>query len=304
MQDWKADHLQAVQRDLKNYIKNHADRTIPVGYSAADVRDILKDSWAYFQCNNNNDGSASDFFGLNSYSWCGGEATFDSAGYDDLVDMFKDSYIPVFFSEYGCNKIMPRVFNEVQALYGDKMTALSGGLVYEYSKEEADYGLVTINDNNTVSLLTDYDNLQGQFNKLDMALIQATNPSDTNIKQTDCKSDLISNDAFSHNFTIPKPPPGADDIIKNGIENPVQGKIVDVTETKVKQTAYGSNGNEIQNLEITKLANDESNTPNGQTTTTSANNPSESKKGAASKLNGSWTLYFVAILSGALLTMW
>jgi hypothetical protein len=89
---------QAVQRDLKNYIAKHASRKIPVGYSAADVRDILQDTWAYLQCNNNNDNSSSDFFGLNSYSWCGGDATFQSSGYADLVTTFNSSAIPVFVS--------------------------------------------------------------------------------------------------------------------------------------------------------------------------------------------------------------
>jgi hypothetical protein len=72
---------------LKNYIAKHADRPIPVGYSAADVRPILEDTWAYMQCaidGNNDDKSRSDFFGLNSYSWCGGEATFSTAGMPDL----------------------------------------------------------------------------------------------------------------------------------------------------------------------------------------------------------------------------
>lgn len=76
-------------------------------------------------------------------------------GYNILVDMFKGSTIPVFFSEYGCNEVQPRVFNEVEALYGKEMTSLSGGLVYEYSQEEADYGLVQINDDN-ITLRTDY----------------------------------------------------------------------------------------------------------------------------------------------------
>jgi hypothetical protein len=90
--------IQAVQRDLKKYIAKHSSRKIPVGYSAADVRDILQDTWAYLQCNNKDDGSSSDFFGLNSYSWCGGDATFQTSGYVDLVTMFNQSAIPVFVS--------------------------------------------------------------------------------------------------------------------------------------------------------------------------------------------------------------
>lgn len=90
-------YIRAVQRDLKNYIKNHVDRAIPVGYSAADVREILHDTWAYMQCSHDDDQSSSDFFGLNSYSWCG-EGDMKSSGYTDLVNMFQNSAIPVFVS--------------------------------------------------------------------------------------------------------------------------------------------------------------------------------------------------------------
>lgn len=41
--------IRAVTRDLKEYVKNHASRPIPVGYSAADVRDNLLDSWNYLR---------------------------------------------------------------------------------------------------------------------------------------------------------------------------------------------------------------------------------------------------------------
>jgi hypothetical protein len=91
-------YIRAVQRDLKNYIAKHSSRKIPVGYSAADVREILEDTWAYLQCNHDDDQSSSDFFGLNSYSWCGSDATFQTSGYVDLVTMFNQSAIPVFVS--------------------------------------------------------------------------------------------------------------------------------------------------------------------------------------------------------------
>lgn len=289
-----------MQRDLKNYIKNHSKRTIPVGYSAADVRDILQDTWAYLQCNNN-DESSSEFFGLNSYSWCGGDATFESAGYDKLVAMFQNSSIPVFFSEYGCNEVKPRVFNEVQALYGQKMTALSGGLVYEYSQEESDYGLAIINDNGTVTLRVDFANLQAQFNKLDMARIEATNPSATSVKAPTCSDKLITNGAFDTNFTIPTVCPDCDTLIKNGIDNPVQGKLVQVTATDAPKAIYGLNGTEIKGLKLKVLSNDESNTPSNETTTANGTGNAttgSSKKGDASKLTGGWT-----VLVGMLFTM-
>ncbi|KAJ4301654.1 Glycolipid anchored surface protein 4 precursor [Kalmusia sp. IMI 367209] len=309
-------YIRAVQRDLKAYIKEHSDREIPVGYSAADVREILQDTWAYMQCNNENDGSNSDFFGLNSYSWCGGDATYESAQYNTLVDMFENSSVPVFFSEYGCNAVMPRVFDEVQALYSDKMTSLSGGLVYEYSQEESDYGLAEIQEDGTVKLRPDYDNLQKQFNKLDMAKIQATKPSATAIKPPKCNKKLITNDAFDTNFTIPAVCPGCDTLIKNGIANPHKGKLVKVTETKAPKKVYGSAGGEVEGLVLKLLSNDGANKPSGETTspkatTTAAQagtsgtpvaaegDASETAKptGAASKLAGGWTLLATAIVA-------
>lgn len=255
-----------------------------MGYSAADVREILQDSWAYFQCaidGKQDDKSRSDFFGLNSYSWCGGDATFESSGYNVLVDMFKDTTVPVFFSEYGCNKVQPRVFDEVQALYGTQMTGLSGGLIYEYSQEEADFGLVQINSNSTVTFRVDYENLQQQYAKLDVNLIQSQDPSNGQAQAPKCTKDMISNSGFDGNLTIPSPPEGADDLINNGIDNPTQGKLVDVKDTNVPMPIYGSNGQQIQNVAIKPLANDQSNTP-----TAGAADPSQSKKpGSASTLS-------------------
>ncbi|KAH8708478.1 Glucanosyltransferase-domain-containing protein [Phaeosphaeriaceae sp. PMI808] len=303
--EYNPQYIRAVQRDLKNYIAKHALRKIPVGYSAADVREILQDTWAYMQCSHDNDASSSDFFSLNSYSWCGDTATFQTSGYVDLVNMFNQSAIPVFYSEYGCNKVQPRGFTEVQALYGKQMTSLSGGLVYEYSQEEQDYGLVVVNSNGSVSLRKDYDNLQGQYNKLDKDLLQATNQASTNIKPPACAMGLISAENFSKNFTIPAVCPDCQKLIDNGISTPKNGRLVDVTSTKPKQAVYGSNGVQVQNLELNKLANDGVNSPGGQTTTPSTassapSQPKESKKGAASRTDGAaWA--WIALLVTAML---
>ncbi|EOD48262.1 Glycolipid anchored surface protein GAS1 [Neofusicoccum parvum] len=308
-------YIRAVQRDLKQYIKNNADRTIPVGYSAAQVQEVLEDTWEYLQCaidGDQDDMSRSDFFGLNSYSWCGGDATYTSSGYSDLVDMFKNSSIPVFFSEYGCNEVQPRVFDEVQALYGENMTALSGGLVYEYTQEEADYGLVVINDNDTISLRTDFDNLQTQFNKLDISLIQSQNETGTSIEAPECKKSLIDDDTFGANWTIPSTPTKAANWIKNGLDNPNQGKIVDVTATTVPVAIYGTDGSEISELKITKVADGESNVPSGSmlssgtkttgnnsTSTSSGSSSSSTQQGAAGKVGVKSTgaLVFAAVLA-------
>jgi hypothetical protein len=205
--------------------------------------------------------------------------------------MFAASSFPVFFSEYGCNKPIgvPRVFNEVAALYGKDMTVLSGGLVYEYSQEEADYGLVIINDNSTVSLLKDFDNLQGHYNKLDLTLLQSADATATKAKPPACSKGLISDSGFSQSFDIPDPPDGADDLIKNGIKNPNNGKLVDVKETTVPMAVYASNGNVVQELAIKIIPDDQSNLPGGESTsgnaTSTAASPSATKKGAAGRLS-------------------
>ena len=65
-------------------------------------------------------------------------------------------------SEHGCNT-NTRTFGDVKALYSSQMTGVySGGLVYEYSQEEANYGLVTINGN-SVSERPDFKALKTAY---------------------------------------------------------------------------------------------------------------------------------------------
>lgn len=78
---------------------------------------------------------------------------------------------------------------------------MSGGVVYEWTEEENDFGLVKINSNKTVSLLKDFDTLQGQFNKLDIKVIQTTDSKATSKKAPVCKSSLIKDSSFNSNFT-------------------------------------------------------------------------------------------------------
>lgn len=211
------------------------------------------------QCDNG-DNSDSDFFGLNSYSWCGGQGSFESAGYDTLVEMFKQSSVPVFFSEYGCNEVLPRVFDEVAALYSDKMKTLSGGLVYEYSQEDNKYGLADINADGTVKLRADFDNLKAAYAKLDLSKFETLQ---TPVKAPKCDSKLIKNSAFDSNFTIPAVCPGCDDIIKNGIKTPTKGKIVEVKDTKCPKAVYGTKGAELKDLNLKLVSNDGDKVPSG-----------------------------------------
>ncbi|KAJ5159413.1 1-3-beta-glucanosyltransferase gel2 [Penicillium canariense] len=285
-------YVRAVIRDMKDYIAKQSDRAIPVGYSAADIRDILMDTAHYFECElANSTSSRADFFGLNSYSWCG-DATYTSSGYDVLTEDFSNATIPVFFSEYGCNDVKPRVFTEVQALYGVEMTqAFSGGLVYEWTQEANEYGLVQANDNGTITTLIDYDNLQKQFNKLDMSRISSSNSSQTSVTPETCSASLINNSTFYNAWNLPDAPSKVSDYIKNGLPNKPTGSLVSVTATTLSEKVYDYTGKELTDIEFKVLANDESNTPSSSNSSSSSSTSSSSSStathsNAASSLNG------------------
>jgi len=247
-------YIRALTREMKSYIANHANRTIPVGYSAADVREILADTHAYLQCDNSQDDSEdmsrSDFLGLNSYSWCGSDATFETAGYDKLVEMFSNSTIPVFFSEYGCNEVQPRTFDEVPTLYGEKMTVMSGGLIFEWTQEENNYGIVDAYANGTVHLRGDYDALAEKYGGLNMTLIENHNTTATGLKPPKCSAGLISDAGLSQDFDIPSAPSGVAALISSGVSNAPKGSIVPVTKTSVELPVYATSGGKISGLEI------------------------------------------------------
>jgi 1,3-beta-glucanosyltransferase GAS3 len=89
-------YLRAVVRDMNDYIEANIGRKVGVGYSAADVEDLLEDTWNYLACNvDNSTNSKIDFFGLNDYEWCG-QNTFTGAGWNKLVALFDGTTIPVF----------------------------------------------------------------------------------------------------------------------------------------------------------------------------------------------------------------
>lgn len=291
-------YIRAVTRDMKDYIAKQADRPIPVGYSAADVRPMLPDTAAYLSCSISAETSSKiDLFGLNSYSWCG-DSSYEESGYNTLVEDFKGTTIPIFFSEYGCNEVRPRTFTEVPTLYGDQMAAVfSGGLIYEYTQEDNNYGLVEFNSNNTASLLVEFNNLQQQFGNLDLGKIQSANGSATALTPPPCAAELITGSSgnFSTNFTIPSRPSDVDDMINNGVPNAKTGKLVDVTTKEVSEPVYDASGTPISNLALNVLADDESNTPGSATGSSGSANPTQT--GAASR---SSSMNCAALLIGAM----
>ncbi|KAG9248684.1 1,3-beta-glucanosyltransferase Gel2 [Calycina marina] len=298
-------YMRAVTRDLKNYIAKHSNRTIPVGYSAADVRPLLLDTWNYLQCSLTGDAtdpSRVDVFALNSYSWCG-DSSFQTSGYDVLVSDFANTSVPVFFSEYGCIQPYPRVFTEVPALYGPLVTpVLSGGIVYEYTQEVSNYGLVTLNDDGSAYLVGDFDTFQKQLNTLSITTLQDTTAQNTTVVPPTCNDSLITTTGtFSKNFTIPAVPSEVQDLLDNGISNPNNGKLVALTVLDVTQTVKSSSGVSITGLKITPLADDESNTPSGQTqpspsaTSSAPAAATTTKKSGAAGLVRNWAGLMAAV---------
>lgn len=156
-----APFVKAVTRDIRNYIDARGHRKIPVGYSAADIDSNRWEMAQYMNCGP--DDERSDFFAFNDYSWCD-PSSFTKSGWDKKVEMFKDYGIPLFLSEFGCNT-NERVFGEIESLYSPVMTPVySGGLVYEYTQELTNYGVVEINGDE-VSELEDFDRLKEAFEK-------------------------------------------------------------------------------------------------------------------------------------------
>ncbi|KAI9778912.1 MAG: beta-glucanosyltransferase [Peltula sp. TS41687] len=178
-----APFVKAVTRDIRQYIRTRGYRSIPVGYSAADVSENRREMADYMNCGT--DDERSDFFAFNDYSWCD-PSTFTKSGWDQKVKNFSDYSLPIFLSEYGCNtNKRRRQFLEVASLFSTDMSSVfSGGLVYEYSEEGSDYGLVKLNGN-SVEELDDFKTLQAAFSK------QNKNPSGdggykTNNKASTC----------------------------------------------------------------------------------------------------------------------
>ncbi|KAI8272639.1 1,3-beta-glucanosyltransferase gel1 [Colletotrichum sp. SAR11_240] len=155
-----APYVKAVTRDMKNYMASRGLRHVPVGYSAADIADNRMETAEYFNCGS--DDARSDFFAFNDYSWC--NTNFKEAGWDVKVKNFTDYGLPIFLSEYGCIT-NGRDFGEIEALMSDEMTGVySGGLMYEYSMEENNYGIVEI-DGTSVSELSEFAKLSTAMSK-------------------------------------------------------------------------------------------------------------------------------------------
>ncbi|ABN66293.2 Glycolipid anchored surface protein 4 precursor, partial [Scheffersomyces stipitis CBS 6054] len=234
-------YVKAVVRDIKMYIEYNSPRPIPVGYSAADDLMYRMPFSEYLECYNENPAESVDFYGVNSYQWCG-EQTFYTSGYNILADDYSDYTRPVFFSEYGCNEVLPRRFEEVKSLYSsDMIDVFSGGLVYEFTQEPNNYGLVEVLPSGDVRLLPDFIQLQKQFESLQdldissqVASSMRKNVKDMQQRLKTQKSIQPTCQAAYRNIDTSKGVPQslAEDLIEMGVEV-TKGKYVPLTEDQL-----------------------------------------------------------------------
>jgi len=78
---------------MKQYIGERGYRSIPVGYSAADVSENQYLMAQYMDCGATP--SLSDFYAINNYEWCGAASSFDTSGWDVLVQQYSNYSIPL-----------------------------------------------------------------------------------------------------------------------------------------------------------------------------------------------------------------
>jgi hypothetical protein len=165
-----APYIKAATTDMKSYMADKSYRQIPIGYSAADIAELRPMLQNYLACGSQPN-QIIDFFGLNSYEWCG-DATYQSSGYENLQAMSEGYNIPIFFSETGCIIPAPRTFADQAAIFGpDMIDTWSGAIIYEWVQEVNDYGLVTypngqIYSGAPIPLQPDYNNLANQWKNI------------------------------------------------------------------------------------------------------------------------------------------
>ena len=137
-----APYLKAAARDMKAYRDRMDYRTIPIGYSAADIKELRPMLQDYFTCGGNSS-EIMDFFALNSYSWCD-PSTYETSDYKDLQAQAENFPVPIFFSETGCIIPGPRIWEDQEAIFSEPMiNDWSGAMVYEWIQEQNDYGIIS-----------------------------------------------------------------------------------------------------------------------------------------------------------------
>ncbi|KAG9256408.1 glycoside hydrolase family 72 protein [Emericellopsis atlantica] len=137
-----APFLKAAVRDMRAYRDDKKYRKIPIGYTAADIAELRPMLQDYLTCGGNSSETI-EFFGLNSYSWCD-PSTYEESSYAQLQKYAKDFPVPIFFSETGCNVPGPRLWDDMDAIFGKHMVDdWSGAIIYEWIQEQNNYGIIS-----------------------------------------------------------------------------------------------------------------------------------------------------------------
>ncbi|EEB05219.1 cell wall protein Gas5 [Schizosaccharomyces japonicus yFS275] len=212
--------VKAALRDVKAYIKAQSDRQIPVGYSAADVAEFRVPCADFFACGDDDD--RADFYGMNMYEWCG-SSSMSVSGFDQRVKEFSNYTIPLILSEFGCNDVTKdsdgtpeRPFTEIDAIFSTQMSSVfSGGLVYEYSEEGSNYGLVVVNGS-TVTTSKNYDTLKEKFSSA--SSFSGDGGYNSTTGSLTCPANQTNWKSWS---TLPSMPSKAEQFIKSGAGQPL-----------------------------------------------------------------------------------
>lgn len=155
-----APYIKAAARDMKAYRDSKGYRSIPIGYSAADIAELRPMLQNYLACGGNSSETI-DFFGLNAYEWCG-SSSYSQSGYNVLTEEAASYPIPIFFSETGCNTPEPRTFQDQSAIFGVNMSSIwSGAIIYEWIEEANNYGLISYGA--TVAATATASNVEGGY---------------------------------------------------------------------------------------------------------------------------------------------
>ncbi|TGJ80824.1 hypothetical protein E0Z10_g7937 [Xylaria hypoxylon] len=195
-----APFIKSASRDLKAHRDTKGYRKIPVGYSATDIAELRPYLQDYLTCGGNASENI-DFYGINSYQWCD-PSTYMESGYANLQEQAKNFPVPIFFSETGCNKPGPRLFEDQASIFGPIMSEhWSGAIIYEWIEEQNHYGLIsygpkvdaTVTGKNIFDGFTragtptpvspDFENLSKQWAKVTPSSV-AKSDYDTNIVST------------------------------------------------------------------------------------------------------------------------
>lgn len=200
--------VKAAVRDIKAYIKRRNHREIPVGYSTNDDSETRAALANYFVCGE--DETSVDFYGINMYEWCG-YSSFFTSGYSERTVEFQNYTVPLFFSEFGCNAVRPRPFQEIEALFSPLMTDVwSGGIAYMYHEEENKYGVVKVDPKrNTVKKLDDFRYLRDAFKAAKPRITSVKEVPVTKLKKPGPQNRLscpVKSESWKASATLPEMP--------------------------------------------------------------------------------------------------